>query len=619
MIVERCDSADCLADVSIVTQSMTSNPTRLFLDVENSALGRAWRDRLDHAGQGRAQALTQMFGYTDILARVLAGRGIGPEEVESFLDPSLRRLLPDPTILRDLDKVVERLAHAIERQETIAIFGDYDVDGACSSAVMGGFFAACGVPYIIHIPDRIFEGYGPNSAAIQALAGQGARVLVTVDCGTTSFEPFAEAHRLGLDVLVIDHHQAPVDLPPVLGLVNPNRQDDLSGLGALCATGVAFMVLVGLNRRLREAGFWTRERPAPDLLNSLDLVALATIADVVPLIGLNRAFVSKGLGVMRLRQRPGLRALMDIAGLDGPPQPYHLGFLLGPRINAGGRIGDAALGAKLMLLQDDVEAAQVAGELDRLNRERQAIESIAAQEAEAEAVLALGDAQAGAAIVTASQDWHPGIVGLIASRLKERFHRPAFAIHFSGKIGTGSGRSLPGVDLGRVVRAAVEEGILVKGGGHAMAAGITLERDRLADFRAFLDDRLGSTIALARRGEALLIDAALTAGGARPDLIHEIEQAGPFGSGNPEPMFVLPAHRLTDVAQVGSGHVRVTARAGDNRSLNAIAFRAMGGPLGDLLLKSRGESLHLAGTLSIDRWGGGEKVQMRLVDAAKPQ
>ena len=595
-----------------------SAPHRLFLDIEKSVLGRPWRDRLDLAGQGRAQAMSQLHGRPDILSRILAGRGVEPDDVEAFLDPTLRNLMPDPDVLRDMDAFVDRMARAVAKGETVAIFGDYDVDGACASALVGEFLQACGVPFIIHIPDRIFEGYGPNSEAIRALAAQGATLLVTVDCGTVSFEPFAEAARVGLDVLVLDHHQAPAELPPVTAIVNPNRQDDLSGLGSLCATGVAYMALVALNRRLRNDGFWTAKRLPPDLLTSLDIVALATVADVVPLWGLNRAFVTKGLAVMRARGRAGLRALMDVSGMDGPPRPYHLGFMIGPRINAGGRIGDAALGAKLLLLRDEADAGHIAAELDRLNRERQAIEVVAASEAEAEALAALGLAEEGAAIVTASDNWHPGIVGLVASRLKERFGRPAFAIHFNGQTGTGSGRSILGVDLGKIVRAAVEAEILIKGGGHAMAAGITIQKARLGDFRAFLEDRMANAVAEARTGDALFIDAALTAGGARPDLVHEFEQAGPFGSGNPEPVFVLPSHRLTDVAQVGAGHIRITARSGDNRTLGGIAFRAAERPLGQALLKARGETIHLAGTLAIDRWGGGERVQLRVIDAAIP-
>ena len=591
---------------------------RLFLDVAASFQGRAWRDRLTLEGQGRAEAMTRLWGFPDLLSRVLAGRGVAAEEAEAFLAPTIRALMPDPDTLRDMEALVDRLAAAIRARENVAIFGDYDVDGACASALVGGFLGACDVPYEIYIPDRIFEGYGPNSEAIRGLAARGARVLITVDCGTASHEPIAEARRLGLDTLVIDHHQAPECLPDAMAIVNPNRQDDVSGLGQLCATGVAFMVLVALNRRLRRDGFWTGARPEPDLMAELDIVALATVADVVPLTGLNRAFVTRGLAVMRQRGRQGLRALFDAARASGPPTAYHLGFLIGPRINAGGRIGDAALGARLLLERDPVEADRVAAELDRLNGERQAIERAAVEEALGEAWAAQGAGDHGAAVVTAREGWHPGVVGLVASRLKDRFNRPAFAIAFMGKTGVGSGRSIGGVDRGRAVRAAVEAGILVKGGGHAMAAGVTIERERLGDFRAFLEERLGEQVERARLDQSVLIDAALTAGGARKELIEMVEKAGPFGSGNPEPVFVFPSHRLVDASEVGTGHLRLRARAGDGSTIAGIAFRAVNEPLGKALLANRGENVHLAGYLSIDRWGGGERIQLRLVDAALP-
>jgi single-stranded-DNA-specific exonuclease len=380
------------------------------------------------------------------------------------------------------------------------------------------------------------------------------------------------------------------------------------------------MTLVALNRRLREQGFWSADHPAPDLLMSLDLVALATVADVVPLKGLNRAFVSKGLQVIHGRRRVGLRALFDAAGADGPPQAFSLGFMIGPRINAGGRIGDASLGARLLMIEDEAEAARIAAELDRLNKERQTLEQVAVAEAEAEALAALGLEEEGAAvIVTASPDWHPGIVGLVASRLKERFGRPAFAIAMGGMTGTGSGRSILGVDLGRAVRAAVDAGVLVKGGGHTMAAGVTVERATLGAFRAWLEERLGEAVARARLDRALTIDAAFTAGGARKEIVTEIERAGPFGAGNPEPVFALAAHRIVDAALVGGKHIRVRAQSADNARIEAIAFRSADGPLGQALIKGRGQIMHLAGTLSIDRWGGGERVRMRLLDAAFPE
>jgi len=587
-----------------------------FLKVERSVLGRPWRDRLDLKGRALAQAIVQQHGLSDALARVLAGRGVGADQCIDFLDPKLRDLMPDPSSLVDMDAAVARLVHAVERGETVAIFGDYDVDGACSSALLSDFLGACGTASMIHIPDRIFEGYGPNAEAIRALAEKGATLLVTVDCGVTSHEPFEEAHRLGMDVIVLDHHQAPEHLPRALAIVNPNRQDDLSGLGHLCAAGVTFMALVALNRALRASGFWTRERPAPDLFAMLDLVALATVADVAPLKGLNRAFVLRGLEVMRARARVGLRALFDSAGANGPPRASALGFLIGPRINAGGRIGDAALGAKLLLMREEAEATAIAQELDRLNRERQAIEAAAVAEAEEEARAAMGLGEGGPVVVTAREGWHPGVVGLVAARLKERFGRPAFAISFSGGTGVGSGRSIGGVDLGRAVRAAVEAGLLVKGGGHAMAAGLTIESARLGDFRAFMDEALGEAVARARLNQALSIDAAITAGGARPEFVTEVERAGPFGAACPEPVFALPGHLLADVGVVGNGHVRLRLEAGDRSRLDAIAFRVAEGPLGQFLLGARGARLHVAGALTLDSWGGRERVQMRVMDAA---
>ena len=591
---------------------------RLFLGVECSVLGRSWRNRLGTEGEARALAIAQMHGHGDLLARVLAGRGVSPENAPAYLDPTIRMLMPEPYTLTDMEASVDRLVKAIEAQEKVAIFGDYDVDGAASSALLAEFFSACGTPFIIHIPDRIFEGYGPNVEAIKALAAAGAKLLVTVDCGTMSHIPLAEAKKLGLDPIVLDHHQAPEILPDAK-VVNPNRLDDLSGLGQLCAAGVAFMVLVALNRALRARGFWTKTRPMPDLLHALDLVALATVADVAPLSGLNRAFVAKGLAAMHARARPGLRALFDLAGADGPPRPYHLGYLIGPRINAGGRIGDAALGAKLLTLTDETEALRIAQELDRLNRERQELESLTLQAAEAEALRSLGNEEAGAAIVAAGEDWHPGIVGLVASRLKEKFRRPAFAIAFDGDQGTGSGRSIPGIDLGRTIRAAVEAGLLIKGGGHAMAAGLTIERSALDAFRSFLDEKLGEKVVALRAGEALLVDAALTAGGAKPELLAALERAGPFGSGNPEPVFVFPAHRLVDVRPVGQNHVKLRAQTGDGAKIEGIAFRAASNPIGSALDSLRGSLVHLAGHLSLDRWGGRERVQLSLIDMAPAQ
>jgi single-stranded-DNA-specific exonuclease len=591
--------------------------TRHFLGVERSATGRAWRDRLDDRGNARALAMVQRHGVSELLARVVAGRGVEVDDVAGYLDPSLRTLLPDPYVVTDMEAAAVRIADAVVRGESIAILGDYDVDGATSAALLASFLRSAGADPLIHIPDRIFEGYGPNVGAIQSLADRGARLLVTVDCGTTSLEPITQAKRMGLDVVVIDHHQADEVLPPAVAIVNPNRLDDLSKLTYLAAVGLVFLTIVAINRELRRRGFWTSARPEPDLLGFLDLVALGTVADVVPLKGLNRAFVAKGLLAMRRRERVGLTALMDVGRLSGPPESWHLGFLLGPRINAGGRIGRADLGVNLLLEQDSVEARRMAEELDRLNRERQAIEQATLGHAEAEALAALGLEEKGAVVVTASEGWHPGIVGLVAARLKERFGRPAFAIALEpGDSGTGSGRSIAGVDLGRAVRQAVAEGLLVKGGGHAMAAGVTLRRSALAPFRAFLEDKLSHDVEVARRDNALLIDAAMTANAATSEFHAAIASAGPFGAGNPEPIVALPSHTIVFVEQVGQAHVRVRFKSGQGATINAIAFRAAGQNLGDALLKNRGQKVHVAGTLALDRWQGRERVQLRIIDVA---
>jgi single-stranded-DNA-specific exonuclease len=589
-----------------------------FLNVERSLTGRPWRARLDAAGEARALAISQVAGQHDVMARVLAGRGVGIEQVERHLEPTLRDLMPDPFTMRDMEAATARLKSAVERRERVAIFGDYDVDGAASAALLSEYLQARGCETLIHIPDRVVEGYGPNVEAMTAFRAKGANLVVTVDCGAVSYAPFAEARKLGLDVLAFDHHQAPEALPEAIAIVDPNRQDDLSGLGYLCAAGVVYMGLVALNRALREAGFFNGGKP-PDMMAALDLVALATVADVVPLVGLNRAFVTRGLAVMRRRERAGLAALFDAAGADGPPRVYHLGYLIGPRINAGGRIGDAALGARLLTTRDELQAREIAAELDRLNRARQQIETAMLAEAEAEAFAGLGLEERGACVVVAGEDWPPGVVGIVAARLKERFERPAFALALHGGEATGSGRSIAGVDIGRVVRAAVEAGIAIKGGGHAMAAGVTLAREKLGDFRAFLEERLAAPVASARLDAGLVVDAAVAAAAATPALVRSIEAAGPFGAGNPEPLFALPRHRLTEVFPVGADHLRLRAVAGDGQPIEAIAFRAAGKPLGEGLALAKGGLVHLAGTLSINSYGGRERTQLRVVDAAVPE
>lgn len=584
--------------------------------VQRSALGQRWEDRLDDAGDRSARAIAQTTGLPDTLARLLAGRGVAVSDVTRHLDPTIRGLMPDPSGLVGMDAAAERLARAVRRREEVAIFGDYDVDGATSAALLGHYLRAHGVPFRIHIPDRITEGYGPNVDAIAALAEAGATLLVAVDCGTSSHAPFEEARRRGMDVVVLDHHQAPADLPAVTALVNPNRQDDLSGLGHLAACGVVFMALVALNRQLRREGAFAAA-PEPDLLSLLDLVALGTVADVVPLTGLNRAFVRQGLQVMRGRSRVGLAALMDAAGLRDRLEAHHLGFLLGPRINAGGRIGDATLGARLLLLDDQAEAERLAIQLDRLNRERQVIEQQMLLEAEAEADA--GFDGTGSVLVGAA-GWHPGVVGLVAARLKERLRQPAFAIAWSGEdpdaSGTGSARSVPGVDVGRIVRAAVDAGLASKGGGHAMAAGVTLRRRDFAAFGAFVRENVAAALNGSADVPVLSIDATLTAGAATPALATAFERAGPFGQGNPEPLFALGFHRVTDLVPVGDQHLRLTLAAGDGSTLGAMAFRSAGQPLGLALTALRGQPVHAAGTMMVDRWGGRERVSLRLVDVA---
>ncbi len=589
---------------------------RAFLGVERSVSGNRWVSRLDQAGQNRALAIAQTHGLPELIARVLAGRGVGQDEAMAFLDPTIRGLMPDPHLLTDCEKAAQRLLHAIRKGETVAIFGDYDVDGAASSALLYRFLTHFGVPASIYIPDRIFEGYGPNPTAINQLIDNGATLIVTVDCGSTSFESLDAARARNIDVVVIDHHQVAHELPHCHALVNPNREDDLSGQGHLCAAGVVFMVLVAALRLLRQTGD-SRVRSI-DLLAWLDIVALATVCDVVPLKGLNRAYVVKGLIAARHQGNLGLAALFRKAGLNGPVTPYHFGFLIGPRINAGGRIGDAALGARLLTLADGSEAETIAAKLDELNRERQSMETAMLQEAEAEALAEYGNGDGASVIVTARENWHPGIVGLIASRLKDKFRRPAFAIAFdsSGK-GTGSGRSINGFDMGRMVRAAVDAGLLVKGGGHAMAAGLTVERSNLGKLRAFFTEKAEKQVAGLVANETLKIDGALGASGATVELIDRLETAGPYGSGHPQPVFALPSHRLRDSRLVGQSHIKITLEAQDGGRVDGIAFRAAETPLGELLISSRGAQIHVAGTLGADHWQGSRRVQLRVTDAAK--
>jgi len=591
-----------------------------YLGVRASVRGFTWRERLDPARAKTAVAISQRHELPELLGRVLAARDVALDDVPVTLDPTIKALLPDPSTLRDMDKGASRLADAIERREPVAIFGDYDVDGACSSALIKRFLQAHGLDARIYIPDRLTEGYGPNPEAIKGLVKEGAKLIVTVDCGTTSIDALAVAGPLGADVIVVDHHQADERLPDVAALINPNRQDDISGLGHLCAAGVVFMVLVATTRELRKRGHYTGSTAPPDLLALLDLVGLATVCDVVPLKGLNRAFVTKGLQAMRQRRNIGLKALSDAAALAVAPTTYHLGFVLGPRINAGGRIGDAALGARLLSIDDETEAARIAVLLDKLNRERKVIETQMLDEAMAHADHLIEVDASLPLLLIASNEFHKGVVGLVASRLVERFRRPACVIAWDGKDeGTGSLRSIAGVDIGAAVRAAVAAGHLKKGGGHAMAAGLTVARDRLDILRAFFGERLTSKTDAARSVMALEIDGALTPASVTHEFMALIERAGPYGQGNPEPRFAFPAHRLKFAKVVGTAHVRCTLEAGDGSRLDAVAFRAADQPIGTALLSSSGMPLHLVGHLRRDTWNGRDRLELVIEDLADPR
>jgi single-stranded-DNA-specific exonuclease len=591
------------------------NAARPVLNVSRSLSGRAWRARLDHDRD--ALAICQRHDLPDLLGRVLAARRVPLDAVAGYLNPTLRALMPDPMVLSDMDAAVDRLARAVETGERIGIIGDYDVDGMASSALLALYLEAAGTAPLVHIPDRLTEGYGPSPAAVSALRDKGASLIVTLDCGVAAHQAIAHATECGLDTVIVDHHPAGEDLPAASAIVNPNRQDDLSGLGYLAAAGVTMMVLAALNRHLRQRGFWGA-RAEPDLLAGLDLVALATVCDCVPLTGLNRALVTQGLKVMADRQRPGLAALADVARLSRRPDVHALGFVLGPRLNAAGRIDNGRLGLELLMTRDRGKAAALAQELERLNRERQKIEMAVVDAAEAQAAAALERCPDLPFLLVSGENWHPGILGLVAARLKERHNLPAFALGLEpgADAASGSGRSVAGVDLGHAVRAAAAAGVIVKGGGHAMAAGLTVERARLEDLKAFLGAALIEAGPPA--GQWMLdVDGALTASGATLDLLALIERAGPYGSGNPEPVFALPAHRVAYADPVGADHVRCSLVAGDGTKLKAVAFRALGTPLGEALLARRSGPLHLAGRLSHDDWNGRRAVQLFIDDAAE--
>ncbi len=580
-----------------------------FLGVAQSLSGRRWVG-LTADVERAAEAVAQVTGLPGIVARLLAMSGVPADAAEAHLAPTLRDLMPDPSTLTGMDAAAERLCTAVLQSQRVAIFGDYDVDGGASVALLSGWLQAMGLTPTSYIPDRIDEGYGPNVPAMQSL-GTVHDLVICVDCGTLSFEPIAAARQAGADVIVADHHLPGEELPKAI-VVNPNQVGDQSGLGHLCAAGVVFLMLVAANRELRTGGYFGDQRPAPDLLAGLDLVAVATVADVAPMIGLNRAFVRQGLAVMARRARPGLVALADIAGLTAPPTAGDLGFSLGPRINAGGRIGAADLGARLLMTGDPHEAAALAERLDQLNIERRGLEA-GVLEAAIDQVEAKG--ADGPLVWAAGEGWHPGVVGIVASRLKDRFNRPAVVIGLDGTEAKGSGRSIPGIDLGAAIADLTAEGLLDKGGGHRMAAGMSVTADRVDAAMTALGAALDRQGAAAQGPRDLVLLGSLDPAGATPDLVTQLDAAGPFGPSNPAPRIALPSVIPTGVRIVGNGHAQFKAASGAD-SVAGIAFRASDNGFADRLMAAAAARapVHLAGRLEIDDWGGRRKAKLRLED-----
>ena len=582
-----------------------------YLGVAQSLTGRRWVG-LSAQVERMAMAIAQATGLPDIVARQLAAHDVPPQGAAAYLAPRLRDLMPDPSTVADMDAAAARLARAVTDRQRVAIFGDYDVDGGASVALLAGWLHALGLQATPYIPDRIDEGYGPNEPAMQQL-GRAHDLVVCVDCGTLSHAPVAAARAAGADVIVVDHHMPGPTLPEAI-VVNPNRADDSSGLGHLCAAGVVFLLLVAANRSLRKA---EADRDVPDLMSMLDLVAIATVADVAPMQGLNRAFVQQGLKVMAQRNRPGMVALADAAGLTAPPRAQDLGFALGPRINAGGRIGASDLGARLLMARDAHEATALAERLDELNRDRRTIEA-SVTEAAIRQIHARGPL--GPLAWAADEGWHPGVVGIVASRLKEKFNRPAVVIGLAGGEGKGSGRSVRGIDLGAAIADLTAQGLLLKGGGHRMAAGLTVAQDKLDVAMQALAQRLDAQGASATAPEDLAILGAISTGGATPDLVQQIEAAGPFGPANPAPHLALVDVRASGVRTVGNGHVQVRFSTPGLPDLSAIAFRAQDGPIGPFLEAAAASRrpIHVAGQLEIDDWGGRRRAKLRLEDVAEP-
>ena len=586
-----------------------------FLGVEASVTGRRWVGpgaEVDRLGL----AIAQTHDLPEIVGRILATRGVTPEGVADYLNPTLKALMPDPSDLADMDRAAERLARAVTEDQRVAVFGDYDVDGGASVALLIDWLAQMGLSATPYIPDRIDEGYGPNVPAMEALAAAHDLILC-VDCGTLSFDPVAAATAAGADVIIADHHLAQEELPDAFAVVNPNRQDDGSGLGYLCAAGVVLLLLVATNRALRGQGGFAN-RPEPDLMAAMDLVAVATVADVAPLVGLNRALVQRGLTIMAQRQRPGLAALADVAGLTAPPTARDLGFAIGPRINAGGRVGAADLGQRLLSTADPHQAAALAEKLNQLNQERREIERVVLDAA----IDQVGARDPSAPMIwAAGEGWHPGVVGIVASRLKERFNRPAVVIGLAGGEGKGSGRSVTGIDLGTAVAALAREGVLLKGGGHVMAAGLTVAEEGLEAAMEALGARLAAQGAGSVGPADLRLDGVLTPAGATIDLIERMEAAGPFGQANPAPRMAFAGVQVQGVRIVGNGHCQVRLAGREGPQLQAIAFGAAENGLVSLFeaAASARAPLHIAGRLEIDDWGGRRRPKLRIADAAEPR
>ncbi|MEM6487771.1 MAG: single-stranded-DNA-specific exonuclease RecJ [Pseudomonadota bacterium] len=583
-----------------------------LLNVARSATGRRWTGP-DPTVERLGAAIVAETELPEVVAQVLAARGVEPAEAAGYLAPTLRDLMPDPASLADMDAAAGRLARAAASRQRVAIFGDYDVDGAASAALIAEWLAHFGVGATVHIPDRVTEGYGPNAPAMQRL-GAAHDLVVCVDCGTAAPEPLAAARAAGADVVVIDHHLPGDALPEVAALVNPNRVDCAAGQEALCAAGVAFLVLVAANRLLREQGI-----AVPDLRSSLDLVAVATVADVAPLTGLNRAFVRQGLAVMARRGRPGLAALADTAGLRAPPRSSDLGFVLGPRLNAGGRVDEAGLSVRLLMARGPDEAAALAAQVEAANQARRRIEGAVLDHAVAQAEARLAAGGPAALAWAAGEGWHPGVVGIVAGRLRERFDCPAVVIALNGGEGRGSARSVPGVDLGSAIAAIAREGLIARGGGHLMAAGLSLTPGQVAPAMAALADRLAAAGAAPGAAETLAVDAVLAAEAATPELVTVLEAAGPYGQGSPPPRVAMPALVPEGVRVTDRGHCSMRLAAGPGRHrLAAIAFQAAENGLARVIeAKAAARApLHVAGRLEIDDWGGRRRAKLRLDDVA---